>query len=366
MLPDGPLDAALLGATLCLLHALPAQGRQALVWWAATGLCAGLALFSKYTAVLTFAGAFCYLVVSRPHRHWLMRPEPYVGLILALLVFSPVLVWNANHGWASLAFQADRAVGLRFRPLMPIQTLAGEALFLLPWVWVPMMILLVLAIRRDIIWSQRVLIWLAVPPIMVFALISAWSSQRVLYHWAAPGYLMLFPMLGDAIARHLDRVWVRRLIAGSAALSLASIIVVVTQIQFDWLGSSLTHIMARDPTSEGLNWTSIRDDLRARGLLPPGTLVAALNWRDAGKIGYALGPDIMMLCLNQDSRQFGFTLPASAYAGQDVLLLSVRTAEPITRWFHSVQELPGTSVRLDGRILQEVTVQRGLGLRPKL
>ena len=29
VLPDGPLDAALLGAALCLLHALPADGRQA-------------------------------------------------------------------------------------------------------------------------------------------------------------------------------------------------------------------------------------------------------------------------------------------------------------------------------------------------
>ena len=39
------------------------------------------------------------------------------------LVFSPVLIWNATHGWASFAFQGDRAVGLRFRPLLPMQTL---------------------------------------------------------------------------------------------------------------------------------------------------------------------------------------------------------------------------------------------------
>src|ERR1700693_5035803 len=54
VLPDGPLDAALLGAALCLLHALPAKDPDAFDWraagwWAATGLCAGLALFSKYS-----------------------------------------------------------------------------------------------------------------------------------------------------------------------------------------------------------------------------------------------------------------------------------------------------------------------------
>ncbi|MDB5399069.1 MAG: hypothetical protein JWQ55_1087, partial [Rhodopila sp.] len=54
--------------------------------------------------------------------------------------------------------------------------------------------------------------------------------------------------------------------------------------------------------------------------------------------------------------------PPSAFAGQDVLLLSVGPPEQATRWFHSVQALPGTSVRLDGRVLRTVTVLRGQGL----
>ena len=78
VLPDGPLDCALLGAALCLVRALPARARTdrraALLWWAGAGLCAGLALFAKYSAVLTLAGAFAYLLTSREHRHWLARP----------------------------------------------------------------------------------------------------------------------------------------------------------------------------------------------------------------------------------------------------------------------------------------------------
>ena len=37
--------------------------------------------------------------------------------------------------------------------------------------------------------------------------------------------------------------------------------------------------MRTDPTAEGVDWTSLHDDLEARGLLPPGTVTAALNWR---------------------------------------------------------------------------------------
>ncbi len=369
VLPDGPLDAALLGAALCLINALPATGPRALGWWALAGLCAGMALFSKYSAALTIAGAFFYLLSSRLHRPWLCRPEPYLAAVVALAVFSPVLIWNMTHGWASFAFQGDRAAGLRFRPWMPIQTLAGEALFVLPWIWAPMMVLFVAGFRREASWPRRLLVWLAAPPIVVFALISAWSSQRVLYHWAAPGYLMLFPILGDAIARRLDRAWVRRLMAGSAAIILIAVVVISTQIQFDWLGGNLAAVMRKDPTAEGLDWTSIRDDLEHRGLLPPGTLAAALDWRDAGKIGYALGPAVTMLCLSTDSRQFGFAHPPAHFAGQDALLLILDPAEreisAARRWFGTIEVLPPTSVRLDGRTLRTVTVLRGHGLLPQ-
>lgn len=367
VLPDGPLDAALLGAALCLLYALPASDRRAAGWWAAAGVCAGLALFSKYSAVLTIGGAFLYLAVDPTHRRWLARPHPYAAAVLAVLVFSPVPIWNAMHGWASFAFQGDRAMGFRFRPLMPLQTLGGEALFVLPWIWLPMMILLVRGFRHQAAWSHRLLCCLAVPPIATFALISAWSSQRILYHWAAPGYLMLFPLLGEQIASRVNQVWVRRLVAGTAGLVLVTVTVVASQIQFDWLGGRLAAVLRRDPTAEGLDWVSVRDQLQSRGLLPPGTLVAALNWRDAGKLGYALGPEATMLCLNTDSRQLGFADPVQAFAGKDAIVLAVDPAphalQDAEAWFRSVELLPPVSVVLDGRVLRTVTVLRGEGLR---
>ncbi|MFL5251955.1 MAG: glycosyltransferase family 39 protein [Rhodopila sp.] len=365
VLPDGPLDVALLGAALCLLHAL-ADERAALRWWGGAGLCAGLALFSKYTAVLTMGGAFLYLVFSHRHRVCLARPGPYVAVALAALTFAPVLVWNATHAWASFAFQGDRAVGLRFQPWMPFATLAGEALFVLPWVWVPMMLLWLGAFRRGAAWTHRLLAWLAAPPIVAFALISAWSGQRILFHWAAPGYLMLFALLGEAIAARVRERWVLRMIAGTAGLALATVTIISTQIQFDWLGGPLTSLMRRDPTDEAVDWTSIRSDLQARSLLPGDTIVAALNWRDGGKIGYVLGEDTTMLILNQDSRQFGIAHPLHDFTGRDMVVLSLepadRAAINAAPWFDTIEKLPGTSVRLDGRVLRPVTVLQGHGL----
>jgi len=369
VLPDDPLLCALTGAALCLVKATilntpswsgltrPSQANwQKMVgssptmtgragYWLLTGLCAGLALSAKYSAILTIAGAFLFLAF---HTKWLRRPEPYIAALVALLVFSPVVIWNATHHWASFAFQGQRATGLRFHPFAPFTVLLGEALFVLPWIWAPM-----LAVACKPRPQERLLVWLAAPPIVAFALISAWSSQRILFHWAAPGYLMLFPLLGRAVAERLHVPAVRRTITVTAALIASAVAVIGLQTSTDF-ASSLTANMRKDPTVEGIDWTSIRTDLTARGLLPPGTIVGVPNWRDGGKIAYALGPDVTVLCLNPDSRQFGFA--TEAHVGDNMLLIGLA---PVTGPFERIEPLPPTSVRHRGRVLQTVSVSLG-------
>ncbi len=356
VLPDGPLDCALTGASLCLLRALPDRAR----WrsWCGGGACAGIALFSKYSAVLTIAGALLFLLVNREHRVWLRRWQPYAAAAIALLIFSPVVIWNIEHHWASFAFQGARAGGLRFHPLGPLTTLAGEALFVLPWFWAPMIVLGWQAFRGG--WREQMLACLAAPPIILFALIAASSSQRILFHWAAPGYLMLFPLLGRFVAAHWRRPAIRRSIIGTAALCVVSATVIATQLQFDWLGALMP---AKDPTAEGLDWTSLRDDLAARGLLHSGTVVGVPNWRDAGKIAHALGPDVTVICLNEDARQFGFAFPADRWIGADLLLLIVdhpgSGLAALRERFDRIEPLPPATVTLRGRTLKTVTVAVG-------
>jgi Dolichyl-phosphate-mannose-protein mannosyltransferase len=373
VLPDGPLDCALLGAALCLVHALPALAdtdrRAALLWWSGAGLCAGLALFSKYSAVLTLAGAFAYLCTTPRHRPWLRRPEPYLAALLAALVFSPVIAWNATHYWASFAFQGDRAAaGAHFHPFGPLTVLAGEALFVLPWIWVPMIALFVAALRRGpAAWPSWLLACLAAPPIVLFALIAAWSSQRVLFHWAAPGYLMLFPLLGDAVATRLSQPALRRTLAGTAAFVVLTVAVVATQVRFDWLHPVIARVARSDPDLEAIDWTSLRTDLAARDLLPPGTLVGVPDWRDAGKIAYALGPDVTVLCLNRDARQFGLANPPEHFIGQDLLLLVPEHADraigALAPLFDNIDTLPPAPILHAGRALANVAVLHARRLR---
>lgn len=76
--------------------------------WLGAGLAAGLGLLSKFSALFLGAGALFWLVLDRNARKWLLSPWPYLGAVLALLIFLPNLVWQSQHQWQTFAFQFAR------------------------------------------------------------------------------------------------------------------------------------------------------------------------------------------------------------------------------------------------------------------
>src|SRR6516162_2517221 len=105
MTPDTPL---LFFWTGCLWAAARFLADRRGRWLLAVGLMVGLALVSKYTAALLLPGLLLWFLWAPSLRPWLLRPSPWIGLGLAFLVFLPVVLWNADHGWASFLKQGGR------------------------------------------------------------------------------------------------------------------------------------------------------------------------------------------------------------------------------------------------------------------
>jgi 4-amino-4-deoxy-L-arabinose transferase-like glycosyltransferase len=106
--PDVPLLAALSIGLLMVDHAL--SSTRPLAWWAAAGLALGCGLESKYTAVLFGAGIALALMVRKDLREQWRRPGPYVAILVAALVFLPVVLWNSQHDWISFRFQLQHGL----------------------------------------------------------------------------------------------------------------------------------------------------------------------------------------------------------------------------------------------------------------
>ena len=195
-------DAPLLVASSLLLFALAKvlqTGRG--VWWLAVGAAAGCALLSKYTALFFGPAILIWLVAVPKLRHWLISPWLYLGGLVALLLFSPVILWNADHHWVSFIKQMGRARIEDFRPFFIAELIPTQIAFATPLVWMlGVMGLYALYRRRAGALPARVLVNTIFWTIVAYF---AWHSlhARVEANWFAPVYPAF--VIAAAVAAHL-------------------------------------------------------------------------------------------------------------------------------------------------------------------
>jgi len=104
---DAPLIAAWAATLYYMERALVAGSRSA---WLGMGIAFGLGLLSKYTLGLLGIAALIFVMLDPIARQWMKRPHPYLAAMLALLIFSPVIIWNYENDWASFVFQSTRVL----------------------------------------------------------------------------------------------------------------------------------------------------------------------------------------------------------------------------------------------------------------
>ena len=215
LLPDTLLmffTALLMRQTLTLMApgALATPAR-----WLALGLVLGLAGLSKYTAIFAALSVAACLLAAHGSR-LLRSPWPWVAVLLAVVVVSPVAIWNYQHGWISFVYQTQHGKGggwrlLPFAQFFVIQLLAYGPLLLwgVSGGW---------ALRGT---AERVLPVFFVLPFAVLAVLSGGGSS--LPHWTAPAWVALAPLAGLGLVGFLQRnasMWRKGSITALAVVQL--------------------------------------------------------------------------------------------------------------------------------------------------
>ncbi|HET7322113.1 MAG TPA: glycosyltransferase family 39 protein, partial [Longimicrobiaceae bacterium] len=197
-------DAPLLAWYACTLYAVvralqaPPRSRESLLWWAVAGVALGLTFCSKYTSILLPVGVLVALATHRELRPRLREPGPYLSAVIATLVFSPVLLWNARHEWISFTFQLRHGLSPARGSLLHTalkfegELFGGQLGLASPILFVMMAIAVVCALRR-----RSPLEWLlAVVSVVVFALfVYSALHKRVEANWPAPAYVSAIALL---------------------------------------------------------------------------------------------------------------------------------------------------------------------------
>lgn len=159
-------------------------------WGILLGFALGLGLLSKYTMALFVPCGLLYLAFSSNPSAPLRSRGPYVAVMIAGILFTPVLVWNAQHQWVSLRHVVGLAglsgdaqrnffqfLGSQIGVVSPFLFLALTAAMFRCW-----------RLRTTEMREQSLFLVMFSAPVLLFFL--SWSVfSKVETNWAAPGYL---------------------------------------------------------------------------------------------------------------------------------------------------------------------------------
>lgn len=201
--PDAPL---LLFTALAYYFVYRAVVYKHPYLWLAAGIATGLALLSKYTAVLLPLAIFLALIFNDDGRQKLKTLWPWVAMAMAIIIFLPVVVWNYNHDWISFRFQLGH--GIRYERgisvINPLIFLVTQLAMVMPWTFIAMIVATwrtSITDRPDSKFGDKLLQMGFIVPLIFFLLTSLSFVGGA--NWPAMAYIPGSILLGGALSQWL-------------------------------------------------------------------------------------------------------------------------------------------------------------------
>ncbi|THD77946.1 MAG: phospholipid carrier-dependent glycosyltransferase [Phenylobacterium sp.] len=237
---DAPLLFFLGLSILAYAELQSALGGRRLALAAGLGAALGLAFLSKYAALYAVIGIGVHLAVSREARRAWSPAAAALAVLVFALVLAPNLIWNAQHGFATLHHTAANAAWGQGSPFNP----KGLAQFLLTQAGVfgpiPFGVLvggLVLAARRRAMSREDLLLaCFILPPLLIVSVQALLSRANA--NWSGASYLPGAVLAAGWLIRWRARRWLTAAVAMQAAMAAFVLLVLVEPRVADAVGGS--------------------------------------------------------------------------------------------------------------------------------
>jgi len=165
-------------------------------YWYIWGIFVGLGLLSKYTMIFIVPCMFLFLLISTEHRFWLKKKEPYIALLIAFVIFSPVLYWNWQHEWVTFLYQLHQGFEPKRRDIVQIvlkllEYTGGQAGVITPLLFIAFVIYAFKGTLVSFREHRKEYLYLSLLslPILLFFGLSTALGKVAEANWPAPAYI---------------------------------------------------------------------------------------------------------------------------------------------------------------------------------
>jgi 4-amino-4-deoxy-L-arabinose transferase-like glycosyltransferase len=308
-------DVALIPFAVAMLWALIRlnETRNPL-WWLAAGVFAGLALLSKFTAVMLVPAVVAFMLVPDWRRRWLLSPYPWCAALIALLLFLPVLIWNAQHDWASFRFQFVRATATHELSLRTIGDFIGLQFGLVGFILLPVVLSgVTLTAWRGYRRGNAPAILLSTAVIVPFGYFF-WKSLSLRVGDTWPMFMWPAGFAAAAInVAMLPRegwpAWVIKSTILWANAAVASGIAFVVMVFLYYVVSPWNFIGKADPIGGEAGYAQVVDRAQAELQKIGATWIATTDYRTYAMLRWFLKDRVPVIQINERGRFMGFRDP---------------------------------------------------------
>jgi 4-amino-4-deoxy-L-arabinose transferase-like glycosyltransferase len=283
-------------------------------WWLAAGVFAGLALLSKFTAVMLLPAVAAFMLVPRWRRRWLVSPYPWMAALIALAVFLPVLIWNAGHDWASFRFQSVRAIATHELSLRTVGDFIGLQFGLVGFILLPVVLSgLTLTAWRGYRRGDAVASLLSTAVIVPFAYFF-WKSLTLRVGDTWPMFMWPIGFAAAAIniamlPREGFPAWMIKSTIRWANAAVASGIVFVVAVFLYYVATPWNFIGRTDPIGGEAGYAEVADRAQAELQKIGASWIATTDYRTYAMLRWYFNGRVPVIQINERERFLGFRDP---------------------------------------------------------
>jgi hypothetical protein len=286
-------------------------------WWLAAGVLGGLALLSKFTAVMLIPAVLAFMLVPDWRRRWLLSPYPWLAALIAVVVFLPVLIWNAQHDWASFRFQLVRATATHELSLRTVADFIGLQLGLVGFILLPVVLSgVALTAWRGYIRGNAVAVLLSTAVIVPFVYFF-WKSLSLRVGDTWPMFMWPAGFAATAISiatmpREGWAAWKIRSTISWANVAIVSGIIMVVVVFLYYVVSPWNFIGKTDPIGGEAGYEQVADRAQAELQKIGATWIATTDYRTYAMLRWYFNGRVPVIQINERGRFLDFRDPGMA------------------------------------------------------
>src|SRR6266852_8600298 len=286
-------------------------------WWLAAGVFAGLALLSKFTVVMLIPAVLAFMLVPDWRGRSLLSPYPWLAALIALVLFLPVLIWNAQHDWASFRFQLVRATATHELSLRTVADFIGLQLGLVGFILLPVVLSgVALTAWRGYLHGDAVAILLSTAVIVPFGYFF-WKSLSLRVGDTWPMFIWPAGFAATAIniamlQREGRPAWMIRSTISWANAAIVSGIGMVVVVFLYYVVSPWNFIGKTDPIGGEAGYEQVADRAQAELQKIGATWIATTDYRTYAMLRWYFNGRVPVIQTNERGRFLGFRDPGRA------------------------------------------------------